>query len=215
MFYKKLKGKELKVFIFYEIFLTIFGIISNFYFKEYESNSYYWLLLQIYLICDYIIISIFFYNIYQNKIAKKVALIVAAIYALINIFAYIYINNSFYSSIVIEYLLIIINSVYFFYEKIKKVDMDPLYKRINFWIVVGFFISASGNIFAFVYRESLTNDKLILLQIFYIYVFITLSKNLIFSSAIIFGKEPKKQQENISVPENLYLDDFPSNDNTA
>lgn len=216
VFFKKFQRKELKVFFFYECILFLFIVIDSIILPFYSIKQYYWVIIQVYLIIEYSLVSTFFYFLYQNTIVKKLTIIITFVYIFFNCSFFFYDHQTgFNYSIVLEVFLIILNSIYYFFEKIRKVDIEPIYFRLSFWIVVGFFLYASGNIFAFVYRENYIFEKSSLHQLAIIYGLVTLSKNLIFSSAIIFGKEPKKQQENISVPENLHLDDFPSNDNTA
>lgn len=213
-FLRKFTSLKLRVFFLYLIVFSSLLIlnIAISVFNQYESFRL--LFLRIAVAAEFCLLAFFFSVLYRIKYFKYLSYFLMVLFIVVNLFLKLDLRSMSYA-LVIQCLFLIFLAILYFFEKIKFVEPVPLYFSTTFWICVGILIYSSGNIFAFVYLESAEKNSTTSWQLLYIYTFIIWSKNLIFSSAIIFGKEPKKQQENISVPENLYLDDFPSNDNTA
>ena len=199
----------------YEVVLTLFvlsGSFILFILKESQPYSY---LTSAFVIFEYILLSIFFRNLYKGKNAKKTSIFGVILFLIILFLIFKFDLNNVSSIIVIECLFLIISALYYFFEKIKNVGTIPIHHSISFWIVVGILIYASGNIFSFVYLESMTKNSENLKQLRYIYSFVTISKNIIFSLGILFGSEVIFKENSFTIPEDINLDDFsiPKNDN--
>ena len=215
MFFKKLNTKALKVFFIYEIIFTLFILLGAYTFIIQKSILIYGYILHASLICEYSLISYFFFLLYKNSLSKRIIIIGIFLFLAFNLVFKLTDHKSLGIVIVIEFLLLILCALYYFFEKIKIVGTVPIYKNITFWIVVGFLIYASGNIFAFVYLEAITKDAEGAKQLRYVYSFVTITKNLIFSMGIVLGTESIYKENKFTIPDNLNLDDFsyPKNDN--
>ncbi|MBS1733381.1 MAG: hypothetical protein JST02_08805 [Bacteroidetes bacterium] len=97
--------------------------------------------------------------------------------------------------------------IYFFYERMQTVVSYPLYQSITFWISVGLFLYFTGNFFFLLFKKT-SNDPNLKNQMRSIYVIVTISKNIILSSAFFANEVPENQEEEFSIPANLDLDDF-------
>lgn len=94
----------------------------------------------------------------------------------------------------------------------KKIDTNPLYQSISFWICVGLFIYFTGNFFVTIVIPSLILPSAapeVKAQVFMIYKIILVVKNLILAFSL-FGKnfyEADKPDE-FKLPDDIVLDEF-------
>jgi hypothetical protein len=88
----------------------------------------------------------------------------------------------------------------------RVVSSVPLLKSISFWLCVGLFIYFTGNLFFLLFVTSAT-DKELLKQMFLIYSLVTITKNIILSSAWFANESVSSDADIIQLPENMNLDD--------
>ena len=86
------------------------------------------------------------------------------------------------------------------------VSSIPHFKSISFWLCVGLFIYFTGNLFFLLLLPS-TTAKEILKQMFLIYTFVTITKNIILASAWFANEKIQTDADIIQLPENMKLDD--------
>ena len=192
----------------YTILLAFISItsLSITYFQN--SRALYFILLRLYIATEYLILIYFFAFLAKNNSYKKI--IAFSIIPFWGYCIYNYItsdpqtfNN--YPSLV-EFSVFILLIIYYFYEKMNIVSSIPLFKSISFWLCVGLFIYFTGNLFFLLFITS-TNDKYIITQMFLIYSFVTITKNIILASAWFANERVSTDDDIIQLPENMNLDD--------
>ena len=180
-----------------------------------KSVSIYDPVLRISIIIDYIFLSSFFFLLFKNELSKKFLILGVFLFVSFNFISFFTSQGNISIVVVVEFVLLIICAVYYLFEKIKVVGSVPIYLSISFWLVVGILIFSSGNIFAFVYWESMAQNIETAKQIKIVYYVVTFSKNIVFTLALIFGNEGVTRENSFTIPEDINLDDFsiPKNDN--
>lgn len=63
------------------------------------------------------------------------------------------------SSITIEYILIIIYSLFYFFEEINEPNATFIYSSYSFWLITGILIYSTGTFFLFMQSNNLTNEE--------------------------------------------------------
>ena len=96
-------------------------------------------------------------------------------------------------SITVEYILLIVYSLFWFFEQLNEPNTTFIYSTHTFWIVVGILIYSTGTFFFFAQSNNFTNDEwerwLPINHIF------TIVKNLAFTVAIAIDKKPSSNQD--------------------
>ena len=87
------------------------------------------------------------------------------------------------------------------------VNSYPIYNSISFWICVGLLLYFSGNFFFFLLSKS-TTDKKIIHQLQFIYIFVTISKNIILSLSFIQSEIAERNDDSLNIPNEINLDSF-------
>lgn len=201
--------KALKVFFIYTILLALFVSISLLSLYVFKSQLVYLLNLRLYVIFEYCLFAILFYNLLKNLLFKKILLYSTIPFVFFSIYDF-YISgpNTFSNTpIIIEFLAFIIFIIYFFYEKMQTVVLYPLYQTITFWICVALFTYFTGNFFFLIFLKS-SKEPAFLIQMKFIYSFITISKNIILCLALLGNEHVERTDDNLNIPTDVNLDEF-------
>lgn len=168
---------------------------------------------------EYILISIFFYHIFNNLKAKKIILYSILPFILYNILDYFKNGNLNFGNLptILEFLIFIVAIIFYFFEKMQLNIEKPIYLSIVFWISVGLFVYFTGNFFYILLVEnSKSATTEVKNQLKFVYSFVTILKNILLSIALLHGSETNSEQNNQYIfPEDLHLDDFTPNQNTT
>ncbi|MFZ1527410.1 MAG: hypothetical protein WAT19_01585 [Ferruginibacter sp.] len=210
----------MKAFFLYTLFLAFISLLS-FIFVQFlliKANLY---TVLFYTIVEYFLVSSFIrYLIVSSKIKLFIVFswVLYTLYAFIDLFI---INNIFKNpnpqlhnllNITSSFLIIIL-LIYYFYEKMRSVVVVPLTQLITFWIAVSFFLYYTGTFFVFIFFNTQRSPEETF-QIRYIYIFVTIIKNIILCLAL-FANEPTENAEELRIPDDLNLDEFtPTNPKT-
>ncbi len=109
-------------------------------------------------------------------------------------------------SISVEYILIIIFTLFYFYEEISIPQATFIYSTKAFWIITGILIYSAGTFFLFLFSENLSDeewDRMVIIN----YVF-TILKNTCFGIAVTIKHTPdpllsyESDSDNNEIPEN-------------
>ena len=173
-----------------------------------HSKTAYFFILRIYIAIEYTILVFFFSILFQNKLIKKIiifSIIPFWSYCIINFFVSDHDTFNNYPALV-EFSVFILILIFYFYEKMMVVSSIPHFKSISFWLCVGLFIYFTGNLFFLLLLPS-TTAKEILKQMFLIYTFVTITKNIILAAAWFANEKIQTDADIIQLPQNMKLDD--------
>jgi hypothetical protein len=166
--------------------------------------------MKAYILVEFIIVSNLYISILKNN--KSSQFIVLSICSYLIYWIYSFYKSSFtefeFKPLVVECFFFTILIVYYFYDLMRNNFTIPLYRMPVFWLSVAFLIYFSGNFFLFLYSDVIRTDPNWGNQFTVIYSTIALLKNGLLCTAIIVNKNSMQQEENISIPSNLNLDDF-------
>ena len=213
LFRKKLVTKSLKVFFIYTIALAAFVAVSLLALHVFHYRQLYLSrITRFYVVAEYILFAIFLYNIYVNPIARKVIIYSIIPFVLFSILDFVISDKSQFSKnpFLVEFMAFILFIIYFFYEKMKTVILYPLSQSITFWICVGLFLYFSGNFFYLLFSKTNSSDAF-KTQMKIVYSFVTVTKNIFLSLALFASENNPAEQEELSIPNNLGLDEFTLN----
>ena len=209
IFFKKINTKALKVFFVYAIALTAFVVVYSLTKNSIKTAGVNGLLIKSFTIIEFLLISLYLYNVLLSTAVKKTVLLLIPVFSLTTIIIQFFVFSKGYSSIplVIESFLFIMFFIIFFYEKMKTVNNYPLSQSLIFWISVGFFIYFTGNFFVILFISYSKSQDFVVGQRI-VYMLVTVSKNAILSLAFFANEPSVKQQEALEVPDGVDLGDF-------
>ena len=151
-----------------------------------------------------------------NARVKFLLILLLPIYMLYYIYDYFKNGISTFGNIptIIEFLIFIFFIIILFYESMQLNFQVVLYKRINFWLCVGFLFYTSGNFFYILLVEKFLNAQIsIKNQLILIYSIVTIIKNIIFSLSFLLKETPQITNNSISYVPDLDLEPTRSNTN--
>ena len=152
----------------------------------------------------------------KNSKAKFLLIFLLPIFILYHIYDYLKNGSSTFGNIptIIEFLIYILFIIIFLYESIQENFQIFLYKRINFWLCVGFLFYISGNFFYILLVEKFSDAQMsIKNQLILIYSIVTIIKNIIFSLSFLIKETPQITNNSISYVPDLDLEPTRSNTN--
>jgi len=91
----------------------------------------------------------------------------------------------------VEHITLLIIIVFYFFEVMQEIGVEPIYQKAIFWISVAFIINSAGNFFLFLYSKNSFNDDIFQKQYTIIYTTVTVLKNLILCISIFIKVEIK------------------------
>ena len=98
-----------------------------------------------------------------------------------------------------SYSLILIFSLFYYYEQIRHPKTFFVYMQKSFWIVSGFFLFAAGTFFIFLFDKFSDNVKGFFDQYVYIHALLFIVRNFLFSAAILIKPETTTLNDENSV----------------
>lgn len=172
-----------------------------------KNGTYNLSIVNIFLLFEYLSFSIFFFYLLDNKLVKKIILISIPLFFIFTIYTFLRSKLNTYNPqpFMVEFLAFMIVILFYFYEKMLKVSVVPIYKTISFWICVAFFIYFTGSFFYFLLANS-SKDSVFVRQMKQIFSSVSIVKDIILCLAW-FAHEPTGKEPIINVPEGLGLDD--------
>lgn len=148
------RKKEIWPVVFYLIYSIASLFILNYIIQKISHKEF--LSYRIITIVEGLCFMGYLYLIISSNLAKKLLLAAAFIFFAYSIYDMTKSKAEYFDSIptVIECLILIAFSVFYFYEQLKRPDTLFLYNTSNFWLVVGIIIFFSASFFAFIYAQN-------------------------------------------------------------
>ena len=193
----------------YTCLLFFFSITSFLILKFVDSGTLYYLVLRLYSIMEFSVISFFLYYVIKLPLVRILILIVIALFLIFASVDYMLAEKSQFNnhSNLVSSLVLIIFIIYYFYEKMKIVVMYPLYQSIIFWICVAFFLLFTGTFFFFL-LVSYSKDPEFKNQLTYIYSFVTITKNILLCLSLFATENKEQPSDELHIPNHMDLDEF-------
>ena len=206
-FFKKINSKEIKVFFVYKTLAVILLLISLATQAKYSN-----LILSIFLVQEFILLSIMYSYIIENLMVKKLIIFSIVLFAIYCIYAFSRVNIQKlyfdFTPAIVESLFFIVVIVYYFYEIMRFNYATPLFQLPSFWISVAFVIFFSGTFFLLLYSKTMFNEPGFNVQYLIISCTLTIIKNVLLCVALFVNKNLITYKDNNTLPSNLNLDTF-------
>jgi len=196
------------VFFLYTILIAILVVIGFSLLYIYKSTENYHSVVRAYVIIEYLLLTYLFTLYIRNTLVKKAILFSQLGFLLFCIYDYFIAKTPGLPFVPasIGHILLLIFIVYFFFEIMQEMVVEPIYHKAAFWISVAFIINSSGNFFLFLYSKNSYNDEIFKKQYTIIYTTVTVIKNLILCISILIKEKQEPQSPNQLV--DIDLDSF-------
>lgn len=211
IFKKKISTKPLKVFFIYTSSQVLFSALIYILVYYLETYSGYILALRFHLLTEYTLLSCFFYFILKRKLFRLIIIFLVIPFYLFTFFEYQTNGNNLFNSYptILEFFIFILFAIFFLFELLNEVNIEPLSNNIIFWINVGLFVYFCGNFFyILLVQNSINADKSVQNKLIIIYSIVSILKNILLSIGFIFSQEPSPKNNSDSFPKDLNLDMF-------
>jgi hypothetical protein len=147
--------------------------------------------LSLFTVIEYSLFSLYFYSLTDSRNFRRFVRFISVpfyAFALLNFF-FLGRSKQFDSMPAsFEAFLIIIYSIYYFYEQLNKPQVAFIYSTFHFWISIGIFIYIAGTFFLFVQYSILSDNER---NNFWIINLISnILKNILFSISFIIPSKP-------------------------
>lgn len=178
----------------YTILIAILVIVGFTLLYIYKSPESYYLVARVYIMLEFTLLTYFFSLYIQNKLVKKILLFSPIIFLLFCIYDFSVekIPGIPFLPVTVAHITLLCFIIYYFFEVMQDLVVEPIYQKAIFWISVAFIINSSGNFFLFLYAQFSYNvDIFKTPQYTIIYTSVTILKNLLLCISILI-KEKKE-----------------------
>jgi hypothetical protein len=173
--------------------LVLLVIITRYIYGSLEN---YYLVTRVYNILEYSLLSFFFYLYIKNKTIRNILLFSSIPYIIFCIYDFIITKEPSlaFFPLIVEYLVLLLFIIYFFFEVIQESIVEPIYHKAIFWISVAFIINFSGNFFVLLSSVNSFENVAFRNTFTIIYSSLTILKNILLCIAVSI-KETKSDNQ--------------------
>lgn len=177
------------------MFYCLYSFLNDIIITQLNNNEQHqsvFILLSAFTLIEYALFTyVLFINIKKN-IFRKLILIISPFFIVFSVFQFLKsIGNNIDSiSITVEYILLIIYCLFYFFDELMEPNATFIYATYKFWILVGILIYSTGTFFLFLQSDDLTPEEWNKWSI--INHLCTIVKALFFSIAVVMKKEPQE-----------------------
>jgi hypothetical protein len=189
------------------LIVAVYGVtffFLNLYFQYLQEVLHRSVYYFIYTLLEYsTFASLLFINI-RNKKARFWGICISLVFAVFQyLFNFVIRFKSFDSiPIATETLVLLVFSIYFFYEQFKDTSSLYIYYHYCFWFTIGILIYLCGSLFIYVFADQMTTEQVN--QFWFFTYVVEIVKNLLFTVAIIiYSRKQNFKPKKITIP---YLD---------
>jgi len=178
----------------YTILIAISSVASSFSLIFLNTTEYYQFIVKIFALSEYLILSYFFYLVI-NRRSNYWFFLISTFFFLFTIKNCWLTTNSVNITypLFYEFIFFILIILSFFFKSIIRIDVEPIYNQIEFWISTSLLIYFSGNFFFLIF-VSISNVEIPSIYMQTVYSSITIIKNIILSvTFLLFGKNNEPQ----------------------
>lgn len=191
IFFKKnynVKGLRVILFVIVIGFLVdIYGFYLN---SVGQSN---FLFYNLFVLLETISLLVFYHSILKGKFIRVFIYIASAIFIILWSYMFATRGDTKFldSAVTIEYVLILIASIYFYFQIIKKPE-TPIFTSPHFWIISAYMLYIAGTFFLFLFLDTLPPKEQ---EKYYIVNFVFLLVKTILLSIAMFMKPPAQERK--------------------
>jgi len=159
----------------------------------------YYFLTRIYNIVEYSFLAYFFYLQIKNRYIRKILLFSTIPFVIFCIVNYLRISKPElpFVPLAVEYVILLAFIIYFFFEVLQGVAIEPIYHKSVFWISVAFILNFAGNFFLFLYSKNNYNDEAFKHNYTITYSTVTIIKDVLLCLSILIKENTPDQTKDI------------------
>ena len=191
IFLKKILQNKKGIFFIYTLITAILICFAVYFVYGLKEKSYYYIVTRTHLLIEFLLISYIFVEEFRVRkpIFKKLYFLLGFIFLIFSIVDYLISKPSHsFTLYVTEYIVFIFSSIYLFSDKLKNEEAEfeePFFSSFIFWLAVAFLITASGNLFLFIYTKTITvQDSDFKANYTIMYTTVTITKDILLCFAI-------------------------------
>ena len=193
---KQKNWKDVRAILLYCLYSLINDKLLLYFENQPDSGKTSFFLLSLFTAVEYSFFSYIIYSFLRNPTFKKIILICYPIFLAFVIILFLRAGSNHMDSvsITVEYIAIIIFTLFFFFEEISEPNTTFIYSTSQFWAIAGILIYSAGTFFLFLYSDSISDeewDKFSIIN----FVF-TIIKNVCFSIAVTIKPDPENLNTN-------------------
>lgn len=170
-------------------FYALLSLISDVMLGIFQKNAS--LVISLFAISENIFFSLLFYLFVQNPKIKKIIASISVI-CLCLIFSLFFLkkeNFDFWAALITG-IVIVVYSIFFFFEQVNSPQVLILYQSYKFWVVAGCIIYISGTLFLFLYTSNVRDRQKSALWI--INIAFEIIKDICFSIGFLLARKPNQ-----------------------
>ncbi len=191
IFLKRILQNKKGIFFVYTLITSILICLAVFFVYGIKEKSYYYIVTRTHLLIEFLLISFIFVEEFRIRkpFFKNIYILFGFIFLVFSIIDYVISKPSHsFTLYVTEYIVFIFCSIYLFSDKLKNEESDleePFFSSFIFWLAVAFLITASGNLFLFIYTKTIAvQDSDFKANYTIIYTTVTITKDILLCFAI-------------------------------
>jgi len=191
LFFRRNNERDIRVILFYCLYSFVNDIVIT-HLNTTEQYTLTFILLSAFTLIEYALFSYVLYINIKKAIFRKLILIISPFFIVFSIFQFLRsAGNGIDSiSITVEYILLIIYCLFYFFDELIEPNATFIYATYKFWILVAILIYSTGTFFLFLQSSDLTPEEWNKWSI--INHLCTIAKTAFFSVAVIMRKEPQE-----------------------
>lgn len=189
---KYLLTTELKIMIVYIISSMIIDVLATYWARVLHRQNHF--ILNIYAVVECVLLILMYREVLINKVVKKATLFVSTLFTLFSVVLFTDVLgflkfNSFVNAI--SCLLIITCVLAYFFQLLQTLTVQKLSVTPMFWISVACLLYFSGNLFLFLYGETLLfHSSPFIKQLWLIYFLLLFIFRIFLAIGLWFSKTP-------------------------
>lgn len=195
-YYKSIETKNKKVFFLYTLLITLLVIAVVITRYILDSYSSYYIVVRVYNVIEYSALAYLFFLYIKSKLIRTALLYSIIPYTLFCIFDFITAKEPTLALVplIIEYIVLLLFIVYFFFEVMQQTIVEPIYQKAIFWISVAFIINFSGNFFLLLSSLNSFNNETFRNTFIVINGSVTILKNIFLCIAVVLKENNNDNQ---------------------
>ncbi len=166
--------------------------------------------MRVFLVFEFILLSLYFSFNIRKKIVKKFIILFIIPFTTFSVYDFIITPKTdfTYLPLVVECFIFLLYILYYFYEKVQIITPIPIYLSRSFWIAVAFTIYCAGNFFLFLYSNNATKNAGFLYYYTLMYSTFTIIKNTLLSIGIVMNESIMETSEPNFLTNDSIFDDI-------
>ncbi len=159
---------------------------------------------RIFTVVEGLSFMMIFFTIIKSTLVKKTIPVLAFLFLIVSLFDLTQTKAESFDSLptVVECLILIALSIFYFYEQLTDSSSLFLYNTANFWIIVGVILFFSGSFFVFIYAQNNAHLPSFNTTFTLIMGISSLIENILFLIAFIIAKNESKSIKSDQIASN-------------